>query len=55
MNLLAFLLVALGLVLGIAIIITTGWWNLVGWALVAISAGVIIQEVFITWSHTVHN
>lgn len=55
MNLLAFILVLIGGALGVAIIVTTGWRNLVGWALVAISAGVIFQEVFVHWSKTVHN
>lgn len=54
MNLLAFLLVALAGVIGVVIIIQTGWRNLVGWAIVALSVGVIIQEVFIKWSHAVH-
>ncbi len=55
MNLLAFVLVLAALVLGIVILFQTGIKNLVGWAIVLCSAGVILNEVFITWSHTVHN
>lgn len=54
MNLLAFILVLVAGILGVVIIIQSGWKSLVGWALVALSAGVIVQEVFIKWSHSVH-
>ena len=54
MNLLAFCLVLVGGVLGAVTVVQSGWKSLVGWALVAISVGVIVQEVFIDWSHTVH-
>ena len=54
MNLLAFILVLAGGLFGVAIIVQTGWRNLVGWALVLIAAGVLVQEVFTTWSKTVH-
>lgn len=55
MNLVAFLFVAIGLALGVAILVTTTIKNLVGWAVIAIAAGVILNSVFITWSHSVHN
>jgi hypothetical protein len=55
MNILAFILVVIGGALGVAILVQTGIKSLVGWALVAISVGVIIQEVFIHWSHSVHS
>lgn len=54
MNLVAFILVLVAAILGAVIVIQTNWKSLVGWALVALSVGVIIQEVFIKWSHTVH-
>lgn len=54
MNFLAFLLVAFALVVGV-ILIVQSWKNLVGWALAAVSLGVIIQETLTKWSHTIHN
>lgn len=54
MNLLAFILVLVAGVFGLVTVIQSGWKSLVGWALVALSVGVIVQEVFIDWSHTVH-
>lgn len=55
MNLLAFILVVVGGVFGVVTVVQSGWKSLVGWALVLISVGVIVQEVFIDWSHTVHS
>ena len=54
MNLLAFVLVLVGGVFGAAVVVTSAWKSLVGWALVLISTGVIVQDVFIHWSRTVH-
>jgi hypothetical protein len=54
MNLLAFVVVLAALVLGIVILFQTGIKNLIGWAIVLVSAGVIIQEVLTKWSHGVH-
>ena len=54
MNLLAFILVLVCGVLGVVTVIQSGFKSLVGWALVAISVGVIVQEVFLDWSHSVH-
>lgn len=54
MNLLACIFVILGGALGIAILVQTGIKSLVGWALVALSVGILIQEVLTKWSHSVH-
>lgn len=58
MNLLAFLLVAVAFLLGLIV----AWISrkelgglLLGFGLAAVSLGVIIQCVFIDWSHTVHS
>jgi hypothetical protein len=54
MNLLAFVVVLAAGILGVVILATTTWKNLVGWAITLLSVGVIIQEVLTKWSHSVH-
>jgi len=54
MNFIAFLLVAFALVVGV-ILIVQNWRSLLGWAVAALSAGVLVQETFTHWSHTIHN
>ena len=54
MNLLAFVLVLAAGLIGAVEVISSGWKSLVGWAFVAVSAGIIFQEVFVDWTHTVH-
>jgi hypothetical protein len=53
MNLLAFLLVVVAGVLGAVSLFQTAFRSLVGWALVALSVGIII-DLCTTLSHTVH-
>lgn len=54
MNFFAFVLVLAAGIIG-AILVLQNWkQNLVGWALVCLSVGVIIQDVFVKWSHSVH-
>jgi hypothetical protein len=55
MNFVAFVLVlAAGIIA--AILVFQNWKeNLLAWAVLCLSIGVIIQEVFITWSHSIKN
>ena len=54
MNLLAFVLVVVCGVIGAIDLFQTSFKSLVGWALVCISVGVLVQEVATTWSHSIH-
>lgn len=54
MNLLAFVLVLAAGLLGAVTLFQTAFRSLVGWALVALSVGIVVQ-LCTTWSHTVHS
>lgn len=59
MNLLAFVFVLAAMILGIIVVVMT-WASkasaqfLLGVGLALVSAGVIVQDVFIHWTHPVH-
>jgi hypothetical protein len=53
MNILAFVLVVFAGVIGIIEVVQSAWKSLVGYALIALSLGLIVQ-LCTTWSHTVH-
>lgn len=53
MNLLAFVLVVFAGVVGAIEVFRSAWKSLVGWALVALSVGLVVQ-LCLDWSHTVH-
>jgi hypothetical protein len=53
MNLLAFVLVVVAGVIGAVEVFSSAWKSLVGWALVALSVGIIV-DLCTTWSHSVH-
>jgi hypothetical protein len=53
MNLLAFVLVVFAGVIGIFEIVKAEWKSPTGWALVALSVGLIVQ-LCTSWSHSVH-
>lgn len=54
MNFVAFVLVVAAGVIGAIEVVTSNWKSLTGWALITLAAGVLIQEVATSWSHTIH-
>lgn len=59
MNFLAFVLVLAAGIIGAIVVVmdwrTKGTAFLLGLAVALLSVGVIVQDVFIKWSHTIHN
>lgn len=53
MNFVAFVLVLAAGVIGAIDVLSSQWKSLVGWALIALSAGILI-DLCTSWSHTVH-
>lgn len=53
MNFVAFVLILFAGVVGVIEIVQSQWKSLNGWALLALSVGLIVQ-LCTTWSHTIH-
>jgi hypothetical protein len=53
MNFVSFILVLFAGVIGVVEVFTSAWKSLVGWALIALSVGIIV-DLCTTWSHTIH-